>query len=173
MSAHIQSASQPMVQAIGVSKPYGQNEVLKSIDMTVAKGEVVCLIGPSGSGKSTLPHCMNHLEHINGCTLTVDRELVGYRRVGTKLYELKPSEVCLRRRDIGMVFQHFDLFAHKTVLENIMIAPQIALGRKKRRSWPRRGTSWPKSGCRNGRMTTPRNCRTASSSASPSPAPWR
>ena len=131
MSGHIQSSPLPMVEAVGVSKRYGQNEVLKSIDMTVAKGEVVCLIGPSGSGKSTLLRCMNHLEHINGGTLKVDGELVGYRRVGNKLYELKPSEVCQRRREIGMVFQHFDLFPHKTVLDHIMIAPQIVLDRKK------------------------------------------
>jgi len=120
----------PMVRARAVIKRYGHHDVLKGIDLNVVRGEVVCLIGPSGSGKSTFLRCINHLEHIDGGELAVDGELVGYRRQGNRLYELKPAEVCRRRREIGMVFQHFELFPHKTALENIMLAPQIVLGRK-------------------------------------------
>ncbi|WPR53228.1 amino acid ABC transporter ATP-binding protein [Streptomyces sp. S399] len=113
-----------MVKAEGVHKSFGQVEVLKGIDLEVATGEVFCLIGPSGSGKSTFLRCINHLEKINAGRLYVDGDLVGYRhRQGDSLYELKDAEVALKRRDIGMVFQRFNLFPHKTALENVMEAP--------------------------------------------------
>ena len=81
--------SQPKVEAIGVRKRFGRNEVLRGIDLVVEPGEVACLIGPSGSGKSTFLRCINHLERIDGGSLAVDGHLVGYRRSGDKLYELK------------------------------------------------------------------------------------
>ncbi|WP_328723656.1 amino acid ABC transporter ATP-binding protein [Streptomyces sp. NBC_00247] len=112
-----------MVKAEGVHKSYGPAHVLKGIDLEVAPGEVFCLIGPSGSGKSTFLRCINHLEKINAGRLSVDGELVGYREHGGKLYELKDREVALRRRDIGMVFQRFNLFPHMTAVENVMEAP--------------------------------------------------
>jgi polar amino acid transport system ATP-binding protein len=112
-----------MVQACGVRKHYGNVEVLKGIDLEVRAGEVMCIIGPSGSGKSTFLRCVNHLERINGGTLSVDGELVGYRRRRDRLYELREREVAQRRADIGMVFQRFNLFPHLTVLENVMEAP--------------------------------------------------
>ncbi|MEU9577464.1 amino acid ABC transporter ATP-binding protein [Streptomyces chilikensis] len=112
-----------MVKSEGVHKSYGHVEVLKGIDLEVRKGEVFCLIGPSGSGKSTFLRCINHLEKINAGRLYVDGELVGYRQKGDKLYELKDSEVALQRRDIGMVFQRFNLFPHMTAAENVMEAP--------------------------------------------------
>ncbi|MEV7733571.1 amino acid ABC transporter ATP-binding protein [Streptomyces sp. NPDC088921] len=112
-----------MVRAEGVHKSYGLVEVLKGIDLEVRQGEVFCLIGPSGSGKSTFLRCINHLEKINAGRLYVDGELVGYRQKGDKLYELKDSEVALQRRDIGMVFQRFNLFPHMTAVENVMEAP--------------------------------------------------
>ncbi|MEU1090597.1 amino acid ABC transporter ATP-binding protein [Streptomyces sp. NPDC005576] len=112
-----------MVKAEGVHKSFGAAHVLKGIDLEVAPGEVFCLIGPSGSGKSTFLRCINHLEKVNAGRLSVDGELVGYREHGGKLYELKDSEVALRRRDIGMVFQRFNLFPHMTALENVMEAP--------------------------------------------------
>ncbi|MGW0190597.1 amino acid ABC transporter ATP-binding protein [Streptomyces sp. NPDC003362] len=113
----------PMVKAEGVHKSYGPVEVLKGIDLEVRQGEVFCLIGPSGSGKSTFLRCINHLEKINAGRLYVDGELVGYRQKGDKLYELKDSEVALKRRDIGMVFQRFNLFPHMTAAENVIEAP--------------------------------------------------
>jgi polar amino acid transport system ATP-binding protein len=113
----------PMVKAEGVHKSFGLAHILKGIDLEVAPREVFCLIGPSGSGKSTFLRCINHLEKINSGRLSVDGELVGYRQKGDKLYELKDSEVALKRRDIGMVFQRFNLFPHLTALENVMEAP--------------------------------------------------
>ncbi|MEW2352006.1 amino acid ABC transporter ATP-binding protein [Streptomyces sp. NPDC006684] len=118
----------PMVRAEAVHKSFGPVEVLKGIDLDVRQGEVFCLIGPSGSGKSTFLRCINHLEKINAGRLYVDGELVGYRQRGEKLHELKDSEVALRRRDIGMVFQRFNLFPHKTALENIIEAPTQVKG---------------------------------------------
>ncbi|WP_435587720.1 amino acid ABC transporter ATP-binding protein [Micromonospora aurantiaca (nom. illeg.)] len=112
-----------MVSAEGVTKRFGPVEVLKGIDLTVAPGEVACLLGPSGSGKSTFLRCVNHLERIDGGQLAVDGELVGYRRQGDRLYELKAREVAARRRDIGMVFQRFNLFPHLTALGNVTEAP--------------------------------------------------
>ena len=112
-----------MVRAESVHKSFGLVEVLKGIDLEVKQGEVFCLIGPSGSGKSTFLRCINHLEKVNAGRLYVDGELVGYREKGDKLYELKDSEVARQRRDIGMVFQRFNLFPHMTAVENVMEAP--------------------------------------------------
>ena len=112
-----------MVRAEAVHKRFGRNEVLRGIDLDVAPGEVLCLLGPSGSGKSTFLRCINHLEKINSGRLSVDGELVGYRQVGEKLHELRESEVARKRAEIGMVFQHFNLFGHMTALENVTSAP--------------------------------------------------
>ncbi|MGW1734559.1 amino acid ABC transporter ATP-binding protein [Streptomyces sp. NPDC001999] len=120
-----------MVKAEGVHKSFGPIEVLKGIDLEVAPREVFCLIGPSGSGKSTFLRCINHLEKINAGRLHVDGDLVGYRQNGSKLHELKDSEVALKRRDIGMVFQRFNLFPHMTALENVMEAPVQVKGETK------------------------------------------
>ncbi len=113
----------PMVEADRVSKSFGSNQVLKSISLTVGRGEVMCLVGPSGSGKSTFLRCINHLEQVDAGRLRVDGELVGYREKGDRLHELKPREAAFQRRDIGMVFQRFNLFPHMTALENIIEAP--------------------------------------------------
>jgi polar amino acid transport system ATP-binding protein len=100
-------------------------EVLKGVSLEVASGEVVCLIGPSGSGKSTFLRCINHLEKIDAGRLWVDGRLVGYRQVGDKLYEQRDAEVCRDRAEIGMVFQHFNLFGHMPALENVIEAPVL------------------------------------------------
>ncbi|MFD5769888.1 amino acid ABC transporter ATP-binding protein [Streptomyces sp. NPDC127049] len=118
----------PMVRAEGVRKHFGRLEVLKGIDLTVERGQVCCLLGPSGSGKSTFLRCINHLEKVDGGRLTVDGELVGYRQQGNKLHELREPEVADRRRDIGMVFQRFNLFPHMTAVENVMEAPVKVAG---------------------------------------------
>jgi polar amino acid transport system ATP-binding protein len=112
-----------MVRAEAVHKRFGRQEVLKGITLEVAAGEVMCLLGPSGSGKSTFLRCINHLEKINSGRLFVDGELVGYRQVGDKLHELRESEVARKRAEIGMVFQHFNLFPNMTALENVTCAP--------------------------------------------------
>jgi polar amino acid transport system ATP-binding protein len=112
-----------MVRAEGVRKSFGHLEVLKGIDLEVAAGEVMCVIGPSGSGKSTFLRCINHLEKINAGRLWVDGHLVGYRERAGKLHELHDREVSAQRREIGMVFQRFNLFPHMTALENVIEAP--------------------------------------------------
>ena len=116
-------SGQVMVRAEAVRKRFGRLEVLKGIDLEVRAREVMCIVGPSGSGKSTFLRCINHLEQISGGRLWVDGELVGYRQKGEKLYELKEKEVAAHRRDIGMVFQRFNLFPHMTALGNVIEAP--------------------------------------------------
>ena len=112
-----------LVEATGVEKYFGPLKVLDKVDFFVHRGEVVVLIGPSGSGKSTFLRCINHLEKIDGGELSVDGELVGYRRSGDKLYELRDREVCSKRAEIGMVFQRFNLFPHMSVLDNVISGP--------------------------------------------------
>jgi len=113
----------PMVLAEGLYKSFGRLEVLRGIDLQVARQEVVCIIGPSGSGKSTFLRCINHLEQINAGRLWVDGELVGYRQQRGKLYQLRDREICAKRAGIGMVFQQFNLFPHMTALQNVTEAP--------------------------------------------------
>ncbi|HXR68245.1 MAG TPA: amino acid ABC transporter ATP-binding protein, partial [Dermatophilaceae bacterium] len=112
-----------MVFADRVSKSFGTNQVLKSISLTVNRGEVMCLVGPSGSGKSTFLRCINHLEVLSAGRLSVDGELIGYREANGKLHELHRREAARQRRGIGMVFQLFNLFPHMTALENVAEAP--------------------------------------------------
>ncbi|MDQ0393629.1 amino acid ABC transporter ATP-binding protein [Labrys monachus] len=123
--------TKPTVLGQRISKSFGHLQVLRSVDFHVGQGEVVCLVGPSGSGKSTLLRCINHLEKIDGGALYVDGELVGYRRVGNKLYELGEAEVAVKRAEIGMVFQRFNLFTHMTALQNVIEAP-ICVQRRNR-----------------------------------------
>jgi polar amino acid transport system ATP-binding protein len=117
------SAGEPMVRAVDVHKSFGALHVLKGITLQVRRGDVMCLVGPSGSGKSTFLRCINHLEKIDAGALSVDGELVGYRRHGGRLYELRESEIARKRAEIGMVFQGFNLFPHMTVLQNVVEAP--------------------------------------------------
>jgi polar amino acid transport system ATP-binding protein len=112
-----------MVVADRVCKDFGALKVLKGVTLTVERGQVMCIVGPSGSGKSTFLRCINHLESVNAGRLYVDGELVGYRERGDKLHELPAREAAKQRRDVGMVFQHFNLFPHRTALENIIEAP--------------------------------------------------
>jgi polar amino acid transport system ATP-binding protein len=120
-----------MVKAEEVCKSFGALDVLKGITLEVGKGQVLVLVGPSGSGKSTFLRCINHLEQVNAGRLYVDGELIGYRDKGTKLHEMSPRDAAKQRRDIGMVFQHFNLFPHRTALENIIEAPMHVKGVKK------------------------------------------
>ncbi len=120
-----------MVDARGVRKWFGSNEVLKSISLTIPRGEVLSLLGPSGSGKSTFLRCINHLESIDGGRIYVDNELIGYKQRGDKIHEMKPREIAKQRRNIGMVFQRFNLFPHMTALGNIIDAPVGVNGESK------------------------------------------
>jgi polar amino acid transport system ATP-binding protein len=117
------SGAVAMVEADQVSKSFGMNHVLRDISLSVKTGEVLCIIGPSGSGKSTFLRCINHLETVDAGRLRVEGVLVGYQEKGDKLHELRPKEAAKQRRDIGMVFQRFNLFPHMTALENIIEAP--------------------------------------------------
>jgi polar amino acid transport system ATP-binding protein len=112
-----------MVKAEGVRKRFGRLEVLKGITLEVAPREVMCLLGPSGSGKSTFLRCINHLEKIDSGRLSVDGELVGYRQEGDRLHELREADIARKRAEIGMLFQHFNLFPHMSALENVTCAP--------------------------------------------------
>jgi len=114
---------QPMVKSENVHKSFGKIEVLKGIDLEVASGAVMCIVGPSGGGKSTFLRCINHLEKIDAGRLSVEGQLVGYVERGGKLHEMKEKEVAAQRRDIGMVFQRFNLFPHMTAMQNIMEGP--------------------------------------------------
>ena len=127
----------PMVLAEKVSKNFGANKVLRGISLEVGRGQVLCIVGPSGSGKSTFLRCINHLERVDGGRLSIDGELVGYRQKGGKLYELKLSEAAFQRREIGMVFQRFNLFPHLTALENITLAPMRVKGLSKAKATAR------------------------------------
>src|SRR3954465_5802190 len=121
----------PMVKAEAVCKSFGALQVLKGITLEVGRGEVMCMVGPSGSGKSTFLRCINHLEVVNAGRLHVDGDLIGYREAGSKLYEISPRVAARQRREIGMVFQHFNLFPHRTALGNVIEAPIHVKGVKK------------------------------------------
>jgi polar amino acid transport system ATP-binding protein len=115
--------STAMVSAQNVRKSLGSAEILKGINLEVAKGSVTCLIGPSGSGKTTFLRCINHLEKVDAGRLYVDGQLVGYTERNGKLYEKKERETAKARLSVGMVFQRFNLFPHMTVLANVVEAP--------------------------------------------------
>ncbi|MDR6236529.1 amino acid ABC transporter ATP-binding protein [Pseudomonas oryzihabitans] len=123
------TTQEPVIQALEVHKAFGELEILKGVSLEVRRGEVVVLIGSSGSGKTTFIRCLNHLEDIQGGTIRVNGELMGYRERpdGSRVPDSERN-IARRRRDIGMVFQRFNLFPHMTVLENISEAPIQVLG---------------------------------------------
>lgn len=123
--------NEALVQIDGVHKYFGEHHVLRGIDMTVRQGEVSVLIGPSGSGKSTLLRCVNMLETISAGRIRVSDDLIGFRERHGRLHDLTTKEIAAQRRDIGMVFQKFNLFAHRTALQNIIEAPTQVKGQSK------------------------------------------
>lgn len=137
-----------MIKVEKLSKSFGKHEVLKNISTTIAEGEVVAVIGPSGSGKSTFLRCLNLLEKPNGGTITIkDTEIT------------KPKTNTLKvRENIGMVFQHFHLFPHKTVLENIMYAPVNVKKKQNRLHRRKLRTCSAKSVCLKSEMTIQTVC---------------
>ena len=111
------------MRAEEVRKSFGRLEVLKGISLEVTKGETVCIIGPSGSGKTTFLRCINHLEKIDSGRIEVNGQLIGYRQRGDKLVEDSDRNIARQRTQIGMVFQRFNLFPHKTAMENVTEGP--------------------------------------------------
>ncbi|WP_295461383.1 amino acid ABC transporter ATP-binding protein [uncultured Pseudomonas sp.] len=123
------TTQEPVIQALEVHKAFGELDILKGVTLEVRRGEVVVLIGASGSGKTTFIRCLNHLEDIQGGTIRVNGELMGFReRADGSRVRDSERNIARRRRDIGMVFQRFNLFPHMTVLENIIEAPIQVLG---------------------------------------------
>jgi len=120
---------EPVVIIENVRKAFGDNVVLRDVSMTVRKGEVVVICGRSGSGKSTLLRCIDQLETIDGGTIRAAGHLMGFREKDGKRIPLGDSDVARQQRDLGMVFQNFNLFPHISVIENIMLAPTRILGR--------------------------------------------
>ncbi|MFE9691852.1 amino acid ABC transporter ATP-binding protein [Micromonospora sp. NPDC005806] len=110
----------PMVECRGLRKSFGRLEVLRGIDLTIERGRVACVVGPSGSGKSTLLRCLNHLEEPQAGRVYVDGELIGYEERSGRLRPLPDARLRRQRESIGMVFQRFHLFPHRTARENVM-----------------------------------------------------
>ncbi|HEX9598992.1 MAG TPA: amino acid ABC transporter ATP-binding protein [Gaiellaceae bacterium] len=112
-----------IMRAEDVVKRFGRLEVLKGVSLEVHSGETVCIIGPSGSGKTTFIRCINHLEKIDSGLIEVNGHLIGYRKQNGELVEDSEKNIAKQRCEIGMVFQRFNLFPHKTALENVIEAP--------------------------------------------------
>lgn len=108
-----------------IHKLYGNHHVLKGVDLSVPEGSVACLLGPSGSGKSTLLRCINHLESIDAGRITMSGQTLAYEERDGQMHERPRATIDRQRQDIGMVFQHFNLFPHYTVLQNITLAPTL------------------------------------------------
>jgi len=122
--------TKPLVAIRSVSKNFGEFQALKSVSLDVWPGEVMCLIGASGSGKTTLLRCINQLATIDSGGIWLDGELLGVREQGGRLHRLSEREIGRQRLKTGMVFQRFNLFPHKTALENITEGPTQVQGRK-------------------------------------------
>jgi polar amino acid transport system ATP-binding protein len=120
--------SDVVMEATDVHKRFGRLEVLKCVSLSVPRGETVCIIGASGSGKTTFIRCINRLEKIDGGRIVVNGKPIGFREVDGKLREDSEKSIALQRTHIGMVFQRFNLFPHKTALENVTEAPVHVLG---------------------------------------------
>jgi polar amino acid transport system ATP-binding protein len=112
-----------VVEAVNVHKWFGDSKVLDGVFLSVRRGETVVIIGPSGSGKTTFVRCLNHLEPIQRGVIRVNGHFIGYRDRDGKLVPDRPRNIARQRRDVGMVFQRFNLFPHMTALENIIEAP--------------------------------------------------
>jgi polar amino acid transport system ATP-binding protein len=123
--------TRPLVAIRSVSKNFGEFQALKQVSLDVWSGEVLCLIGASGSGKTTLLRCINQLTSVDSGGIWLDGELLGQREESGRLHRLTPQQIARQRLKTGMVFQRFNLFPHKTALENITEGPVQVQGRKR------------------------------------------
>jgi polar amino acid transport system ATP-binding protein len=114
----------PLVRIAGLRKSFGAIEVLKGVDLDVARGECVSIVGPSGSGKTTLLRCVNFLERPTAGEIWIDGKRIGQKEAGGRLRDLSDREMATERAEIGFVFQRFNLFPHLTALENVTLAPR-------------------------------------------------
>ena len=114
-----------MLQALDIHKKFGSLGVLKGVSLQVEKGEVIAIIGPSGSGKSTLLRCLNHLETIDKGTIAVQGEFMAQAGPDGIAFYSPEKDIAAIRHKMGMVFQNFNLFPHKSVLENLIMAPML------------------------------------------------
>ncbi|MDQ7988930.1 MAG: amino acid ABC transporter ATP-binding protein [Candidatus Dactylopiibacterium sp.] len=126
-----------MIQAHGLHKRFGANEVLRGVSLEMRRGEVIAMIGPSGSGKSTFLRCLNHLETIDAGRIVIEGEVLATTEPGGPCRYAPDAEVRRLCRRMGMVFQHFNLFPHMTVLQNIIEAPMTVKGMKRDEIVPR------------------------------------
>jgi polar amino acid transport system ATP-binding protein len=126
------TATAPMVRIAGLHKSFGSLEILRGIDLEVLKGEAISVIGPSGSGKSTMLRCLNHLEEPTSGSVYIDGHLLGYEQHGDVRKRAKGSKLNAMRAEIGMVFQHYNLWPHMTVLENLIEAPMRVRGKSRK-----------------------------------------
>jgi polar amino acid transport system ATP-binding protein len=122
------AAEQPLLRVVDLHKRFGDLEVLSGIDLEVQRGEKVCIIGPSGSGKTTLLRCINYLEKPASGHIYIEGTLIGEKQANGRYVHLSDRELAKERREIGFVFQRFNLFPHLTALENVTIAPRKVLG---------------------------------------------
>ena len=155
--------TQPMVSVRDVYKSFGDLEVLKGVSFDVMKGEVICIIGPSGSGKSTLIRCINGLNDIQAGSITVE---------GQEVHDPKLDKLELRKK-VGMVFQQYNLFPHKTALQNVMMAPVLVLKEDKAEWNGVRVPCWRRFDCKARKTVIRASYQAASNSVSPLRAVWR
>ena len=113
----------PLVRIVDLRKSFGDLEVLKGIDLEIQRGECVSIVGPSGSGKTTLLRCVNYLERPTSGSIWIDGQRIGQQEVGGKLRDLTDRQMAPERAEIGFVFQRFNLFPHRTALENVIEGP--------------------------------------------------
>jgi ABC-type polar amino acid transport system ATPase subunit len=140
---------EPMIEIEGLHKHFGALHVLRGIDLSVAVGEVVCIIGPSGSGKSTLLRCINHLEIAEQGRIRIDGQLAYRDEIGGAFRAHSNRAISAVRAQVGMVFQHFNLFPNLTALENVRSGPRLVLGNRSAETTERAETLLAKVGLAN------------------------
>ena len=131
-----EDAPAALLQAAGLTKRFGETDVVKDVDLSVRVGEKVAIIGPSGSGKTTLLRCVAHLERPTSGHVTIGGERIGEKLVDGRWREMSDREIARIRTGIGMVFQRFNLFPHLTALENVMLGPTRVLKRSRAEAEP-------------------------------------